>query len=145
MLDNVAVIFDDMDEMLRKLKKVQYEERMEYFRNTHGHYIDEMISSVEAAEDKNAAADEAAGIFSKAAYDKFAKNGKIKSYKQVDLNFFMVYYVFPAILLTGKEDATTVCDALKNAWNGTFKDTNISYTDYDTLYKSFRTKIFGIF
>ncbi len=145
MLDNVATIFDNVDEMLKKLKKVQYEERMESFRKAYGHYFDEMLEHTAASEDKNAAADEVAGIFSKATFDRFAKKGKIKSYKQVDLNFFMVYFVFPAILLTGHEDADTVCNALKNAWNATFKDTNLSYTDYDTLYKSFRTKIFGLF
>ena len=64
---------------------------------------------------------------------------------QADINFFMIYYVFPAILKTGHEDSRLVADSICAEWKGRFKNSEIGYTDYDTLHDSFREKIFGIF
>ena len=64
---------------------------------------------------------------------------------QTDLNFFMIYYVFPAILLTEHDDAKLIADHLCSRWGEKFKNSKIQYTDYDSLYVSFREKIFGIF
>ena len=69
----------------------------------------------------------------------------IKGRMQADINLFMIYYVFPAILLTGDEEADRLCTGMKEAWNARFSDTNISYTTYDKLYDSFNEKIFGMF
>ena len=73
------------------------------------------------------------------------KKGKIDSRTQVDLNFFMIYYVFPTILGTEHEYAKLIADSICSAWGKRFKESQIQYTDYDTLYGSFREKIFGIF
>ena len=75
----------------------------------------------------------------------FEKRGKIDGTTQIDLNFFMIYYVFPAILMTEHKNARLLADVLCEKWGMTFKNSKIGYTDYDTLYKSFREKIFGIF
>lgn len=69
----------------------------------------------------------------------------IDSAIQTDLNFFMIYYVFPAILLTEHDDAKLIADHLCSRWGEKFKNSKIQYTDYDSLYVSFREKIFGIF
>ena len=60
-------------------------------------------------------------------------------------NFFMIYYVFPAILLSDDECAPCLCDGIRDSWNARFANTNINYTTYNKLYSSFRNKIFGIF
>lgn len=73
------------------------------------------------------------------------EKGKIDSAVQTDLNFFMIYYVFPAILLTEHDDAKLIADHLCSRWGEKFKNSKIQYTDYDSLYVSFREKIFGIF
>ncbi len=140
-------MFDDMGPMLKKLKKNSYEANMKTFRQTHGHYIQEMVDFVERSEDKEQAAERIGNEFAGKIMGKFqsSKNGKIKSYVQSDLNFFMIYYVFPAVLLTGQDSAKTIADGLCTAWGQTFKDSQIQYTDYDTLYNAFREKIFGIF
>ena len=75
----------------------------------------------------------------------FEKRGKIKGNVQMDLNFFMIYYVFPAILMTQSDDAKLMADTLCETWGKSFKDAKIGYTDYDKLYESFKEKIFGIF
>ena len=50
MLDHVEVIFNNMPEMLKRLKKASYAERMEKFRDEHGHFFREMTDAVELAE-----------------------------------------------------------------------------------------------
>lgn len=144
-LEHIELIFTDLELMLKKLKKASYEANMERFRNEQGHFIDGMIKTVKDAPDTEAAAGSVGNDFAEGIFTAFAKNGKINGRKQADMNFFMIYYVFPAILLTKEECATALCDGIKNAWNAKFRDTNINYTDYDSLYNSFRNKIFGIF
>ena len=41
MLDHVENIFNNMPEMLKRLKKASYAERMERFRDEHGHFFRE--------------------------------------------------------------------------------------------------------
>ena len=133
MLDHVEKIFADMKPMMKKLKKASYKVNMEAFIENHGHYFREMTEYTENASDK--------------VYDAYVspKKGKIDSAVQTDLNFFMIYYVFPAILLTEHDDAKLIADHLCSRWGEKFKNSKIQYTDYDSLYVSFREKIFGIF
>ena len=141
---SAELMFSDLEPMLKKLKKLSYEANMKKFRNEHGHFIDEMISRVATAENKDEAV---AGVGSDLADDVFSAfsvNGKMRGRKQADLNFFMIYYVFPAILLTNDDRAKKLCDGIRDAWNKKFGQ-NINYTDYDSLYSTFRNKIFGIF
>ncbi|MCR5733333.1 MAG: hypothetical protein K6G22_01890 [Lachnospiraceae bacterium] len=145
MLDHIETIFNDLEYMLRKLKKASYEANMKRFRGEQGHFINEMIGYVKDAEDPEAAVSEIGRTFADGVFGAFSNKGKINGRRQADLNFFMIYYVFPAILLTDEPCADSLCTGIKDAWNGTFKDTNISYTTYQKLYDSFRTKIFGIF
>lgn len=120
---------------------------MEAFIENHGHYFREMTEYTENASDKETAAKELAVDFTDKVYDAYVspKKGKIDSAVQTDLNFFMIYYVFPAILLTEHDDAKLIADHLCSRWGEKFKNSKIQYTDYDSLYVSFREKIFGIF
>lgn len=145
MLNQVETIFDDMLVMMKKLKKDTYEKNMKTFRETYGHFFDEMIQYADASEDKEAAARETAVVFTEAVNRKFAVKGKIRPRTQADLNFFMIYYVFPAILLTAGENSDLIAKSIRDEWKTKFKDSNINYTDYDTIYGGFRNKIFGIF
>ena len=145
MIEHIEQIFTDIEPMLRKLKKASYEANMEKFRKEHGHIIDEMVGSVKNADDRDAALEAAGNDFAKGVHSALSEKRRISGRKQADLNFFMIYYVFPAILLTGEECADSLCVSIRDAWNAEFKGTNINYTDYDTLYASFRNKIFGIF
>ena len=145
MLENVASMFDDMEIMLKKLKKKTYESRMKEFRTQYNHYVEEMTQYVESADQKEAAAEEVADSFIHQVKSCFEVKGKIKPRTQADMNFMMIYYVFPAILLTEHEDAKLIADTICSAWGQSFKDSKIGYTTYEHLYESFREKIFGIF
>ena len=155
MIKDVVTIFDVMSDMLKRLKKKRYEQNMDVFVQRHGHFFQEMIQLVDESEDKEKTAKEIATEFADAVEKKFTKWGRIFGYVQVNLNFFMIYYVFPAILLersgqkipTGADRSLGVilCDAICSEWSGSFKDSKIQYTDYQTLHDSFNEKIFGIF
>jgi hypothetical protein len=145
MLEQVETIFDDMRAMMKKLKKASYKTNMEIFTERHGHYFQEMAEIMAAAEDKLKRAREISGCFCNAVQKHYEVKGKIKSTVQTDLNFFMIYYVFPSILQTESAEAKLLADTLCEQWGSRFKDSKIGYTDYDTLYQSFKEKIFGLF
>ena len=146
MLQGIETIYDDLEQLLHHLKKKSYEANTEVFVRENGFYFEEMKEYVEAAEDKDAAVEELAQCFVNAVDKKFKnKKGKINARTQMDLNFFMIYYVFPTILKLESPDAKRIADGICKVWSRTFKESDIQYTDYDTLYASFREKIFGIF
>ena len=140
-------MFDDMSNMMKHLKKKNYEKNMEQFIRSYGHYVKEMTDFADAAESKEDAIKEIAVSFVDAVEKKFAtgKKNKVPQYMQADLNFFMIYYVFPAILKAEHEQSKAIADGICEEWGARFKESKIGYTDYDTLYNSFREKIFGIF
>ena len=146
MLNGIETIFDNTTQMLRHLKKKSFEKNTQDFIDSYGHYFREMTEYVDSISDKKRAAEEIADTLINRVEKKFAsKKGKIDSRTQVDLNFFMIYYVFPTILGTEHEYAKLIADSICSAWGKRFKESQIQYTDYDTLYGSFREKIFGIF
>lgn len=145
MLENVASMFDNMPDMLKKLKKKTYEQRMKEFRAKHAPCMEEMTSYVDKAENKEQAAQKVADSFVSHVHSCFEVKGKIKSRTQADMNFMMIYFVFPAILMTEHENAGLIADTICSTWGNSFKDSKIGYTTYEKLYESFREKIFGIF
>lgn len=147
MLENSSVIFEDMKNMMKHLKKKNYETNMARFLQQYGHYLKDMTDYVEMASDKEVAAKEVAVCFVNEVEQKYvsARKKRVPSAIQADLNFFMIYYVFPAILKTEHEQCKTIADSICNEWGVRFRDSKIGYTDYETLYNSFREKIFGIF
>ena len=101
-----------------------------------------MISIVAESEDKKAAADSIAECFVTQVFDAYSKNGKVKSRLQMDLNYMMIYYFFPVLLLREDENKTLICDAVRDKWNEVFH-TTINYADYETIKAGFKRKIFG--
>lgn len=145
MLQGIETIFENKDEMLKHLKKKSFEKNTKEFLARHRQFFDEMEAYVTQAEDKEKAAEEIGQCIVDAVQKNFSnKRGKIDGRTQIDLNFFMIYYVFTNILRLG-ENGQTIAKGVRNVWSRNFKDGDIQYTDYDTLYNSFREKIFGIF
>jgi len=146
MLDNVETIFTNKEIMMKRLKKAGYITFMEEFRNEHGHFFYEMCDYVEEASDTEQALKEISDEFtSKVRQGHIGKFGKVSGKTQADLNLFMVFYVFPAILLTERTSADAICTSLCASWAECFPGNKIGYTTYDNLLPKFREKIFGIF
>lgn len=146
MLEQAGSMFDDMAGMLSHIKKKVYGERMEYFREKNAQLLTDMVSFVETAENRQEAATQVAEAFADAVEARFAKRGKISGRSQMDLNLMMIYYVFPAILLTKSECAVTLADAVRDEWRGRFRDSEqLGYATYEEISASFKEKFLGIF
>ncbi len=150
MLENVASIFDGHTDMImfKVGKKAAYKQQMQEFRDRCGHFFTEMTEYVEGKEEKETAAQEVADTFVEAVRVRFAGKGpflkgRISGRKKLDLNFFLVYYVFPAILLTKHPDAELIVQKIKDTWNREMGE-QITYTDYETIRGAFQEKIFGL-
>ena len=99
----------------------------------------------EAAAEREAAA-QVAKALADAVEARFAKRGKISGRSQMDINLFMIYYVFPAILLTQSECATLLADAIRDEWRGRFRNSEqLGYATYEEISGTFKEKFLGIF
>lgn len=146
MLKNLETMFENVDDMIRNLKKKSYEMNMTQFLEKNGHFFQEMTDYVDASEDKQDAAAELAKRVGESVEKRFSQGirRKIPSHVQADVNFFMIYYVFPALLKTEHAQCRLIADSICTEWKKRFKRSAIGYTDYDSLYESFREKAFGI-
>ena len=127
MLNGIETIFDNTTQMLRHLKKKSFEKNTQDFIDSYGHYFREMTEYVDSISDKERAAEEIADTLINRVEKKFAsKKGKIDSRTQVDLNFFMIYYVFPTILGTEHEYAKLIADSICSAWGNGLKRVRFS-------------------
>ncbi|MBR5637123.1 MAG: hypothetical protein IKW81_09370 [Pseudobutyrivibrio sp.] len=131
---NVNKIFEDVSYLSKVHSKKEYEANSLRFKDERYGELENLIS----AEDVSAEA----RSFCEDVFISFKKFGKVRGADLMNLNYFMIYYVFPTILCE-EQEGKAICDAIKDTWNSYFK-CNISYTDYNTLYEGFQTKIFGI-
>ena len=148
MLEQAGTMFDNMEAMMYRLKKKAYKERMGEFREKNQEILAEMTELVERAEEseRDEMAAQTAKAFADAVEARFAKRGKISGRSQMDINLFMIYFVFPAILLTQSEYAGLLADAVRDEWRGRFRDSaQINYTTYEEIYSTFQEKFLVLF
>lgn len=148
MLEQAGMMFDHMDVMMDRMKKKAYKERMQLFRERNEAVLTEMTDFVEQAEEqeRDKAAAQTAKALADAVEARFAKRGKISGRNQMDVNLFMIYFVFPAILLTQSEYAGLLADAVRDEWRGRFRDSGqLNYTTYEEIYSNFQEKFLGLF
>lgn len=142
----IGCMFENKKKMLKHLKKKSYEANFTQFQSAYGTQLAEIMAYVEHAADKESAVAEVGDWFVNAVLDNYASGKKkLPSYEQADVNLFMIYYVFPALLETGHADARQTADGICAVWAKRFRGNKIGYTDYQTLYESFHDKILGIF
>ena len=148
MLEQAGTMFDNMEAMMYRIKKKVYAERMEQFQEKNRALLAQMLGFVEQAEEqrRGEAAAQVAKAFADAVEARFAKRGTISGRSQMDINLFMIYYVFPAILLSGSECAVPLADAIRDEWRGRFRDSaQIGYTTYEEISSTFQEKFLGLF
>ena len=131
---NVNKIFEDVNYLSKVHSKKEYEAHTNKFKEDR---YGELSTLVQAEDVQGECAKFCDDVFIS-----FKKFGKVRGADLMNLNYFMIYYVFPTILAE-EENGKETCDILKDVWNNRFKS-NISYTDYNTLMEGFQTKIFGI-
>lgn len=172
MLEQAGSMFDDMEGMLNRIKKKVYGERMDFFRKKNAQLLSEMTGFVEQIENqvqvenenqaeaenqnevknrdqvekRDEAAAQVAKVFADAVEARFGKRGKISGRSQMDINLFMIYFVFPAILLTESDCAVSLADAIRDEWRGRFRDSaQLDYTTYEEISGTFKEKFLGLF
>lgn len=133
---HVKEIFADYDYLLKNFKKKQYIKNMQLFRDK----WDSILSDTVMQNDHQTVCEE----FVKQVISIYSRFGKLGKLKKIDLGLFMVYFIFPSILLTQKEGAVDMADCLLNTWNS-MMETNIEYMQYEEIVNNFNDKMFGIF
>ena len=132
---NISKIFESYEPFSRITTKKEYENRMNTFQAERYAYLKELTEATDTVAASNAFCD---GV-----HEAFKKFGKVRTGTLMDLNCFLIYYIFPAILKNEGERAATICDTLRDTWNSRFK-CDINYTDYDSLMIGFKKKLLGI-
>ena len=146
MLEQAGAMFDNMEAMMYRLKKKEYRERMEQFREKNRAVLTEMTDFAGQANNRDEVAAQVAKALADAVEARFAKRGKISGRSQMDINLFMIYFVFPAILLTQSECAVPLADAIRDEWRGRFRNSaQLGYTTYEEISSTFQEKFLGIF
>ena len=97
-------------------------------------YLKELVEAADVAT--------ASKIFCNDVHVAFDKFGKARMGNFMNLNIFLIIFVFPAIIMNKGERVPAICDALKDAWNSRFR-CNIDYSDYDSIMDSFQNRILG--
>ena len=135
-------VFNDYEIVMKNLKKAKYIKNMDVFKEK---YAKEIISitGLETSEKYDHEG------FVDSVFERYKFMGKVGKLKKHDLSLFMIYFLFPAMLLAGKdadmnEKAKESCDSLLTAWNKKF-EMDIKYIDYNSLLAGFSDKMFGIF
>jgi len=132
----VKEIFKDYEYMLKKFRRKDYIENMKAFRTK----WDGLISSTIEAGNFEAVSEN----FVQNVISIYTKWGRISKIRKMDLGLFMVYFVFPAILLSEKSGAEELCNTLLATWNEKM-NSNIEYMKYDDIVAGFNDKMFGMF
>ena len=145
MLEQMPALFDQYEKKLvfSSHKRKTYEANVEAFCKEHGKLLSEMIDFISAREDKDAAADEIAMRMVDAVNEKYRKWGRVSVKRRTDLGFYLIYYVFPALLLKEEPEGKLLADHIRDIWNREMKE-KISYADYETIRASFQDKLLGI-
>ena len=131
---NVEKIFEDAAYLSKVHTKKEYEKQMDMFNTDRYEFLNQLIKAEDLATESEEFCSDVTNVFK--------KFGKVRGSDLMNLNYFMIYYVFPSIIMN-EEDGNRICDIIRDTWNNHFKS-NISYTDYETLKDGFQTKIFGI-
>ena len=132
---NIAKIFEDVAPLSKISSKKEYEQKMNMFLSDRYELLNDLVSASDIAG--------ASKEFCQGVTAEFKKLGKVHMGDLMNLNYFLIYYIFPAILKNEGENGAVICDTLRDTWNSHF-NSKINYTDYDTLMEGFQTKIFGI-
>ncbi len=146
-MDGFARFMEERDIYLRKLKQTVYEENMNTFKERYAGCMDEVLSILESSTDAQAEAVKISDELAERIRDDYQKKGKIRADLMMDLNFMMIYYVFPYLLGIKDEREQTAnmfAATLKDEWNKTL-GCNISYAPYEEIAAGFKKKLFGFF
>ncbi len=145
MFDQTAKMFTGYRTKLKKIKKRTYEERFDLFFSENRACFADMTQYVKGREDREVAAAEVANIFAENVFAEYGRGGKLSASDRTDLSLFMIYYIFPSILMLEDANSQLLCDSIRDEWRRRTDNPAFDYTTYEDLHGSFQEKLFGIF
>ncbi len=144
MLEGAGVMFEEMGYMLDRLKKKNYEDRMVLFRKKFRPVVLEMLELIRQAPDAKEAAQDVADQFLEIGCQKCKKWGKLRKSVKVDMGMYMIYFLFPSILLEEDEYGKQLCDAVRDNWRSRSENSVYEYGTYEEIYEGFKERLLGI-
>lgn len=147
-LQAVAALPEQAQSCLKGFKKNTYAASFETYMDENRALWDSFHALFSSAEDITGTAGEVADCLVKTVEEALAdKKGRIgKEQLQLDINLYMVSYVFPAILSCqeypkNNNNAVKMADVICAKWKEAFPKYSISYTDFASIQGGFKQKL----
>ncbi len=138
-------IFEDMELLIKNPNKVTYDLYFQKFCEKNNSFFNLMLSDIENSTNKEEASSDVSNRFIEAIRSVYGnKKGVIKGYHLVDINMFMIQYVFPAILKLDSEYNSLLVENICENWSSTFKGSKLQHTTYETIFNGLKNKFMGI-
>ena len=147
---DTLILFENYEQYLTKFTKQEYPEAFE------GYYA-KAEPILKAIDEKYASFDGKKAEFcqeisqliceqalSRKQHSQF-KNQKQELKWQMDMNLFMVSFLFPTIMECRNEYYKELCSELEKSWAKTFRRNKIKAATYETVNSGFQKKAFGLF
>ncbi|MCM1038529.1 MAG: hypothetical protein NC434_04335 [Ruminococcus sp.] len=147
-LQAVAALPEQAQARLKGFKKNTYEASFEAFMEDNRTLWDSFHALFMQEEDITQTAQEVAGTLADAVAEIVSgQKGRVnRESRQLDLNLYMVSYVFPALLSCQEypkkdNNATKTADIICAKWKETFPGYTISYADFASIQGGFKQKL----
>lgn len=138
-MPDISEMYSEVSVMLKDINKTSYAANMTIFCEKYGAVLDFLFDTVEKS-----GPEASAERFVESVAERFSTKGKIPAYLQVDLNSFTVYYVMPAIDLSGHPQSGAFIREICAVWGKRFRYSSIHFAAYDTILNSFQRTLLGI-
>lgn len=148
-------MYNDRDKYNSKFKMKTYMDAVEDFCSDYMGMFREMLNQIdevaascdneetdEIPDEVSSKIDEIATEFVKQSESIIKKENKQPGAKvMLEYNMYAVMYIFPCILETKKKYSEELTKTIVKKWNSSFKNTNLQYSDYETINSGFRRKL----
>lgn len=136
---DLSEMYTDARAMLDNISKTSYAANMTVFREKYAAALDSLFDDA----DGNGPEESAERLVESVA-ERFSSRGKIPPHVQADLNCFTVYYVMPAIDLSGHVQSGKLIREICSVWGKRFRHSTIHFAAYEVILNSFQRTFLGI-
>lgn len=156
-MQSLEIMFSEVEIYNKLFRAKTYVDSVEKFYGKYGSIFEKMNSDVENEAEKLAEIlvesekvskpvqdiiDSVAKEFVDKSKTILVINGKHPNGRRMmEVNIYMVMYVFPGIIAVKGRYSVNIAETIATMWNGTFKNTNLSCSDYDNINSGFRRKL----
>ncbi len=154
-MSDLKQMYSEFDVYNKLFKAKTYKDAVEDFYGKYSSLIYEWIAKVESETDKldlpesEEIPEEVKVIIENVADEFIAESAEALKIKDklpkgrhmMDINIYVVMYVFPAFVATGRPYAHRLADTIAFRWKDTFKNSELKVADYDTIDSGFKRRL----